>query len=155
MAQNFEISPTTQGTKSKIDIYFKTSVTKKLIKNQDAIFIEFPKETILPDEIASEVIKVNGVACTNAIFESEVLKIISPINVSEGGDVSITIDINSGIKNPLQTGYYSVKLYTTSDSYPVLLPFQVNLSTISDIKIDLSNLSTGQISSYKISFQQA
>ena len=146
------VSPTTQLSPTKYTLKFKTSVTKKLTSNTDQIFIEFPSEVAFPSNIIPGAILVNDTPCLSVSISSQTLQITTPVNIYENSEVTVEIGINFGIKNPLLTGNYTVKLYTITDSMPVGLSFTVTSSTISKPEVVLSSTSAGQASKYTVSF---
>ena len=146
------VDPLNQLSPAKYTIKFKTSQTKKLTANSDQIFVEFPKEVILPSNIIPGAILVNNTPCLNVSLSSQTLVITTPINIYENSDVTVEINTNFGIKNPSSTGDYSIKIYTMTDSTPVNLTFTVTSSTISKPEVVLSSTSAGQVSKYTITF---
>lgn len=146
------VDPLNQLSPAKYTIKFRTSQTKKLTASLDQIFVEFPKEAILPSNIIPGAILVNNTPCLSVSLNSQTLQITTPINIYENSDVTVEISTSFGIKNPSSTGDYSIKIYTMTDSTPVSLSFTVTSSTISKPEVVLSSTSAGQVSKYTVTF---
>ncbi len=146
------VEPLNQLYSASYTVRFRTSELKSLIADSDLIFLSFPKESTLSENIKPEAIKVNDIPCKRAYFESNVLVIEVPIDIPANSSVEVSISKDFGIKNPSIPGTYSLEIYTSSDSSPVELEFEVTSSIVSTPNVVLSSTTAGQLSSYCITF---
>ena len=148
------VNPTAQLAVAEYKISFKTGISDgALTKDADKINILFPKDVTLPSNIVPGAIRVNNTPCTNVTVSEQKLVIVTPVNVSANASLTVDITKNFGIKNPVHTGEYKVKVYTSENASPVEASFTITSSLVSNVNVVLSNTSSGAVSAYTISFQ--
>jgi len=147
------ISPDNQGSVSEIKVDFKSSENGGLIKGKDKIFIKFPKDFFLPNEIDKEKVTVNNMFPIDALFVENILSFSVPTNIGKNNEITVVLKKEIGIVNPLDVGTYKVAIATSSDAE--FVPFYVSItpSKISDLFVSLSNCSANQNSEYYVSFK--
>jgi len=149
------LMPDNQIANAEYNISFKTSMSNEsvLIKNVSKINIKFDPAFILPSFVKPGAILVNDVTCTNAYFRSNMLTIVTPINVDSNSTVNVTIKKDFGIQNPKDVGKYNIFVDTSSDAEFVATTVEVKKSTIINPQVSLSNTSSGQVCQYTVTFK--
>ena len=149
---NVQVDPARQATKASYKITFTTSVGNGLKKDTDKIYIKLPLEVTIPQSLIPGAITVNGVPCVQVSKEEQTLAIVSPKDVSKGGDVAIEIKVAFGLVNPKNVGTYAITVYTSQDTSPVEDTFVITQSTVSEADVQVIPSSSGQVAKYIISF---
>jgi hypothetical protein len=157
--------PDTVNQSGEFAFDFRTGSSGALIANTDTITVIFEQNTYIPSDIApSNILVSSGGFSDNAaavivsngdLADEDTVHVVTPINVSNSSDVTLTFSASSGYQNPSIAGNYEIKLRTSKDTGVVTSnPFSVfNTATkVSQAIVIPANSSTGVTTSYTVNF---
>jgi hypothetical protein len=107
------------GSTNNFSITFKTGPAYTLIGGTDTINIKFDDKFILPDTISSTSVLINDKEATNVTSNVHEIIATVPIDLPPASLVTVKITENANIKNPTDTGAYSVYVSTSKESVPI------------------------------------
>ena len=146
---------------SKYEIVFSLGVNGLLKAYQDYIYIAFPTGFSLKSNFMKGSVIVNGVSAA-AVYKSskvpnalEIVPSISlfPRSIYSNGIVDIVLTNSFGIINPYKDGFYTLKVWTSSELDPVeSAPFEIVDTKIKNLVLSVDNQYPFEISNFKISF---
>jgi hypothetical protein len=153
---------------SKYEISFQISngdVNSLKPADNDSVYVVFPSGTILPSEISTSNITIEGTnpsTSTDINIYGQVLAVKVPVLVNGNGNsidrtVNIVISKSAGIRNPVTAGTtYSIDAYTTPESTPSTSDdysiFQ-STSTVSQASVTPNTSVADRTAEYTIAFQ--
>lgn len=114
-----QLSNSSSGQLSTYSITFSTGVSGALLPGIDKINVVFPVGTTIPQSIPNSTILVNDIPTTLNEISGTTDTITVPTEVKSNSIVRITISDNSGIKNPVNPGPYSLKIFTSKEQTPI------------------------------------
>jgi len=151
------VYPLTPGTASQYNIGFYTSGSGALEGGRDRIIIEFPEGTVIPSNISSDKILINGKGVSSSyIYVSDnvlTLKLPSSVDIDAESYAGIIISQTAGIKTPLRGGTYYILVSTTNDSAAKSNSFSVEGTKISSLEVAVSPATADEYAEYEISFK--
>jgi hypothetical protein len=100
-------------------VTFSTGAGGNLTAGIDRVSVEFPVGTTIPSSIAGNAVTVNGLTSSLVTVSGSVVSIVVPANVPSGSPVTVVFSENAGLKNPVGTGTYVVRVSTTKETSPV------------------------------------
>ncbi|MCE5192351.1 MAG: stalk domain-containing protein [Candidatus Cryosericum sp.] len=104
---------------SSYTITFSTGAGGSLTAGIDRISIEFPVGTTIPSSIAGNTVTVNGLTSSLVTVSGSIISTVVPANVPSGSPVTVVFLESAGLRNPVGTGTYVVRVSTTKESSPV------------------------------------
>jgi hypothetical protein len=117
--------PDTVNQGGEFSFNFRTGSSGALSANTDTIYVVFPRNTYLPLYMSPLNVLVSSGGFSNNVADILVFKsntededsvsIITPINIANSGDATITFSAASGYLNPSIAGNYTLKLKTSKD----------------------------------------
>ena len=149
------VAPSTVQSAAKYEISFKVSSTGALTAGSDKIIITFPQTTYIPSYITSSGITVNNVVCSTVARGPLDLQltITAPVSVANSGNVNIVISDSFGIKNPVNTGNYTLKVHTNKDPSDVESnSFSIGSSKISNVSVTVTPSIQNASATYVVQF---
>lgn len=153
VVQNLLVSPENNSIAavSSWDVKFSTSVVGALQKGS-SIYVEFPQGFVLPQAIDSSLITVNGSFALGLAINQNVLSIVSPVDIYNGGNVEITISNKANIKNPILLSDYNILVYTDSDFSKASYTVKMVPSTLGNVSVSAKYSGTGSTNSFSVTF---
>lgn len=133
------------GTVNSFNISFVTGPAYTLIRSVDFVKIEFPEGFEIPENIPLSAVLVDDTNPTSIIKEGNILLIFVPFDVPSNSTVTVKISEEAQVKNPVNTGIYSLKVSTSKEitsveSSPInIVPLPVVELTINPAVPDGSN----------------
>lgn len=119
-----QVNPPVPGVTAEYIISFNVSAFGFLTGGTDTISINFPHEITIPSTISRNAITINGwpldTGTVTLSGKTLTFKVPSNASVESGGTVVVNIKTNSGIKNPVQSGFYKLSISTSKDNKNVL-----------------------------------
>jgi hypothetical protein len=100
-------------------VAFSTGAGGSLTAGIDRVSVEFPVGTTIPSSIAGNTVTVNGLTSSLVTISGSVVSIVVPSNVPTGSPVTVVFLESAGLKNPVGTGTYVVRVSTTKETTPV------------------------------------
>ncbi len=101
-------------------ITFFTGAGGALAKGVDKIFVIFPQETIIPQLIDKNV-EIDDVSVNNlSISNNNIVELTVPTDIKENSKVNVVFKQEGGIKNPKEASIYTIEVYTSSETMPVI-----------------------------------
>jgi len=149
------VTPPTVQSPAKYEISFKVSSTGALTAGSNKIIITFPQTTYIPSYITASNITVNSSVCSTVARGPLDLQITitTPVNIPNSGDVNIVISDSFGIKNPVNTGNYTLKVHTDKDPTDVESnSFSIGSSKISNVSVTVTPSIQGVSATYVVQF---
>lgn len=104
---------------SAYTITFSTGAGGGLTAGIDKVSVEFPVGTTIPSSIAGNAVTVNGLTSSLVTISGSIVSIVVPSNVPVGNPVTVVFSEGAGLKNPVGSGTYVVRVSTTKESSPV------------------------------------
>lgn len=105
---------------SEYKITFFTGAGGMLKKGEDKVFVIFPEGTVVPQTISKNV-EINDMAVEDiTVSDNNTVELTVPINIQEGSKVNIVFKQDVGIKNPSNASTYTIEVYTSSETMPVI-----------------------------------
>ncbi|MHB8107439.1 MAG: stalk domain-containing protein [Candidatus Cryosericum sp.] len=104
---------------SSYTVTFSTGAGGSLTAGIDKISVEFPVGTTIPSSIAGNAVTVNGITSSLVTISGSIVSIVVPTNIPSAGPVTVVFTENAGLKNPVGSGTYVVRVSTTKESSPV------------------------------------
>ncbi len=145
------VSPNGAGSYATYTISFIPNIS---LTTSDHIYIVFPDDTTLPENITPSYITINGYACSYVTREGNLkLDIRPPFGMNAGYTFTIIIKDSFGIKNPTNPGTYTLQLATSKEpAYAVSNSYEIVGSNITNLTVSLSPNTAGSVSTYSIWF---
>ncbi|MCD6427549.1 MAG: hypothetical protein J7L03_05600 [Caldisericaceae bacterium] len=145
------VSPNGAGSYATYTISFIPNIS---LNTSDHIYIVFPYDTTLPENITPSYITINGYACSYVTKSGNLkLDIRPPFGMNAGYTFTIIINDSFGIKNPTNPGTYTLQLATSREpAYAVSNPYDIVGSNITNLSVSLSPNTAGSVSTYSIWF---
>ncbi|MGD9486463.1 MAG: FlgD immunoglobulin-like domain containing protein [Calditrichaceae bacterium] len=144
---------------------FRTGSSGGLSAVLDSIYVIFPQNTFLPNDLSPLNISViSGGFSDNAYAidvqksdatDEDTLVIVTPINIGNSTDVTVAFNSSAGYLNPSIAGDYSIGLKTSKDRTVVQSnPYAVfnTTTTISQAIVSPSNATRRAYSAYTVDF---
>jgi len=100
-------------------VTFSTGAGGGLTAGIDRISVEFPVGTTIPSSIAGNTVTINGLTSSLVTVSGSVVSVVVPANVPSGSPVTVVFSENAGLKNPVGSGTYVVRVSTTKETSPV------------------------------------
>lgn len=100
-------------------ISFSTGAGGSLTAGIDRVSVELPLGTTIPSSIAGNTVTINGLTSSLVTVSGSVVSIVVPSNVPTGSPVTVVFLESAGLKNPVGTGTYVVRVSTTKETSPV------------------------------------
>ncbi len=100
-------------------VTFSTGTGGSLTAGIDRVSVEFPVGTTIPSAIAGNTVTVNGLTSSLVSISGSVVSIVVPANVPAGNPVTVVFLESAGLKNPVGSGTYVVRVSTTKETSPV------------------------------------
>lgn len=100
-------------------VTFSTGAGGNLTAGIDKVSIEFPVGTTIPSSMAGNTVTVNGLTSSLVTISGSVVSIVVLANVPAGSPVTVVFSENAGLKNPVGSGTYVVRVSTTKETSPV------------------------------------
>jgi hypothetical protein len=157
--------PDTVNQSGEFKFDFRTSSTGALTANSDTLFVMFAQNTYLPANISASAISItSGGYSDNAssvqvhktsTADEDTVVIITPINIGNSSNVTLSFGTSAGYQNPSIAGNYKIRLKTSKDTTPVESnPFSVfnTGTTVSRAVITAADLGLNAITNYSINF---
>ncbi|BAL81637.1 copper amine oxidase N-terminal domain-containing protein [Caldisericum exile] len=139
------------GANSGFEINFSTSPVGNLPKGK-YIYIDFGQDFSLNNVNLQGFVTVNGMTA-NASVNGSVIIVENQFDLSALQNVSVVINENAGIVNPINNGVYKIYCWTDTDNYKVSVPVTINESTISEVVLKTKNTGILSINEFNISFK--
>jgi hypothetical protein len=133
------------GTVNSFNISFVTGPAYTLIRSVDFVKIEFPEGFEIPENIPLSAVLVDDTNPTSIIKEGNILLTFVPFDIPSNSTVTVKISEEAQVKNPVNTGIYSLKVSTSKEitsveSSPInIIPLPVVELTINPAVPDGSN----------------
>jgi hypothetical protein len=100
-------------------ISFSTGAGGGLTAGIDKVSVEFPVGTTIPSSIAGNTVTVNGLTSSLVTISGSVISMVVPSGVPSASPVTVVFLESSGLKNPVTSGTYVVRVSTTKETSPV------------------------------------
>ena len=101
-------------------ITFFTGAGGMLKEGVDKVFIIFPQGTTVPQTIDKNV-EINDTLVKDvSISNNNRVELTVPLNIKESSKVNVIFKQEGGIKNPGEASIYTVEVYTSSETIPVI-----------------------------------
>ncbi len=145
------VSPTSAGSDAAYTISFIPNIT---LSTSDHIYIKFPSGTTLPTSMNASYITISGYTCSYVSKVNNLeINIYVPLGMNANHTYVITINSSFGIKNPSDTGSYTLQLSTSKEpAFAVSNPYSIIGSNIKNLTVSLSSDAASSISTYSIWF---
>jgi hypothetical protein len=129
-AENISVSaittkPDTANQSDTFELDFRVGSMGALTANSDTITLVFQPNTYLPADMAPANITISSSGfCDNAAgveviknnnTDDDTLHIVTPINIGNSADVTVSLNSSSGYLNPSLAGNYTLLLYTSQE----------------------------------------
>jgi len=135
-----------------------------LAKHRGYINLSFPNDTKLtkvPSEIKKEWITVNNIPLlVSPEGSNKLLKIVTPVDIRDGGKVTVKIDQMAGIVNPSKPGSYRLLissstdlLWAKSEEYTIFEKTPEKKKTLSITNLEIDPVIAHAKATYKIGLQ--
>ena len=100
-------------------VTFSTGTGGNLTAGIDRISVEFPLGTTIPSSIAGNAVTINGLTSSLVTVSGSIVSIVAPANVPSASPVTVVFLESAGLKNPVGSGTYVVRVSTTKETSPV------------------------------------
>lgn len=158
------VDPPTFNQPASYKIDFITGDGGSLIRQNGYISISFPNDTKLtklPSEIKKEWITINNIPLfVSPEGSNKLLKILTPIDILDGGKVTVKIDLKAGIINPSKPGFYRILVSSSTDlewvkseEYSILEKIPEKKKTLRIAYLDIDPITAHAKASYRIGLQ--
>ena len=123
----------------------------------DSVYVTFPAGFILPQNISNSDISINGLSVSGSDIRGNLIAIPVPLEFGQQGirEATLSINSNSGIRNPQTAGSYSISFYTSAET--TLLSQSVTISasntTVSEVSATPSPSVENRRAEYQITFR--
>jgi hypothetical protein len=152
-----------QGGEFKFD--FRTSSTGALAANSDTLSVMFSQNTYLPSNMSASAVTVTSGGYSDNASTVQVMKastaeqdtvlIVTPINIGNSANVTLSFGTSAGYQNPSIAGNYKIRLKTSRDTSAVESnPFSVfnTATTVSRAVVSMANRNPNNVTSYTVNF---
>ena len=155
---NVEVSPNSVNSVAQYNIYV---VLHKGLGRGENLYIKFPPQCVLPSSINKEFITIDGTNPLEAVVSDKtvILTLGKSILIDQGigsGGIIVSFSSSAGIKNPSTPDLYTIEVWSereqTHSVYSFYIGVQSQGSTVSLIKVTLSDDKAGKNSQYDIIF---
>ncbi len=145
------VSPNGTGSYATYTISFIPNIS---LATTDYIYIEFPYDTSLPNNINASYITINGYPCSYVTKEGNLkLDIHPPFGMNANYTFTIIIKDQFGIRNPTSPGNYTLRLATSKEpAYAVSNTYEIVSSNITNLTVSLTPNTAGSVATYSIWF---
>lgn len=118
------VTPPTNNANAAYVIAVKLSGNGALTAGAGKLGLRFPNGTKIPSTISPNLISVNGTTATAVTTNSTAREVLitAPANLANNLAVSIKINLNAGLVNPLAAGDYILQAWTSAQPVPVNSP---------------------------------
>jgi hypothetical protein len=157
--------PDTVNQSGVFEFEFRTGSTGALTAEQDSVTIIFAPNTYLPSGMSPSNVTLSSGGFTDNVHAIEVInnvstdddtvKLVTPFDIGNSVNVSVTFNSSAGYLNPSVAGNYKIKLRTTNDTQTVESnPFSVfNTTTeVSQAIVTPGVTTTGTTTFYQVDF---
>ncbi len=157
--------PDTVNQSGEFKFDFRTSSTGALTANSDTLFVMFSQNTYLPANMSASAVSVTSGGYSDNASSVQVFKtstadedtvmIITPINISNSANVTLSFGTSAGYQNPSIAGNYKIRLKTSQDTSAVESnPFSVfnTTSTVSKAIVNMANRNPAIVTNYTVNF---
>jgi hypothetical protein len=100
-------------------VTFSTGAGGALTAGIDKINLEFPLGTTIPSSISGNAVTVNGLTTPLATPSGTVVSVVVPASVPVSGPVTVVFLESAGLRNPVSTGTFVMRVSTTRESTPI------------------------------------
>lgn len=100
-------------------VTFSTGAGGALTAGIDKINLEFPLGTTIASSISGNTVMVNGLTSSLVTPSGTVVSVVLPANVPAGSPVTVVFLESAGLRNPVSTGTYVMRIGTTRESTPI------------------------------------
>ncbi|TFG95814.1 MAG: hypothetical protein E4H13_12920, partial [Calditrichales bacterium] len=157
--------PDTVNEAGEFSFVVRTGATGALAANTDSFVVIFPQNTFIPATIATNHVTISsGGIGTDAYAVSvhksdpsneDTVYVVTPINVGNLSDITLTFTNSAGYSNPSISGNYTFKLASSAERVPVASnPYAVfpTISRVDQALVIPTNNSPDALTDYTISF---
>jgi hypothetical protein len=151
------VSPNEANTAGSYTISLTLGDQGALSAGNGAITIQFPDNTLAPNNIAANQITVNGTAATTVASNSSAAEvtITTPINLENSANVTLAFNSGANILNPANAGNYSLQASTSVQTISASSPsyaISAAATTVSAATVTPSPTATSAAAAYMIAF---
>ncbi|MEM3385723.1 MAG: stalk domain-containing protein [Nitrososphaeria archaeon] len=114
-----KLSNNSAGQVAEYNISFKTGVAGGLLPGVGKIVVVFPIGTTIPSVISNSAVTVNGILTTLVEVSGTTVSVTIPIEIGSMQNIELVFMDTAGLRNPVQEGTYSLKVYTSKELTPV------------------------------------
>ena len=149
------VEPNVVDTEASYTIEFKTGSAGNLTKDYDVIAIKFPDNTYIPSIADKSEVTINGVNPKDVtISTGRKIQLKVPVNISNNSNVKIIFTENFGIKNPTESGDYTLQVATSREpTYVTSYSYKIVESVLTDLVVEVNPPVTKVEAEYKIGFK--
>jgi trimeric autotransporter adhesin len=152
------LDPTTVNSNAEYQLDFRVSSSGALTASTDTILITFPTNSDVPGTIATSAITVSSGGFSDEaaaiVVTSQEVAIVTPVDIANSGDVSLTFTTSAAIALPSNPANYTVDLRTSQDGTVTSNPYSVTASTttLTAATVTLGDATPSTASSYTLAF---
>jgi len=156
--RNVAVSPSTVDSYAQYTVYI---VLHQDLNRGENLYIKFPSECTMPQNINKELVEIAGYKPSSVIVQGNLitLTLSEPLLQNQGagtGGVAVVFSSSIGIKNPSSPDIYSIEAWSTTEPNHSTYSFYIGVlahgSTVSGLNVILSDSGAGKPSRYDISF---